>query len=185
MITGPSSAPAVPPAPMKPNRRLPCSAVNRSAMNDQNTATANRLNTLTQTKNTRATITSADAQRQAAARTAPDWRRRSDRRSEMKRARGSLRHQRAIERLRDQQRHEGGGEEPRQVTDAAGDAHLVAQRPQHVVAGEEREEIRERPQRRGALLRRCRHRAPHPVADHRHGASESFCLSSAAVTFWP
>ena len=28
-------------------------------MNDQNTATANRLNTLTQTKNTRATITGA------------------------------------------------------------------------------------------------------------------------------
>ena len=40
---------------MKPNRRLPCSLVNRSAMNDQNTDTANRLNTLIQTKNTRAT----------------------------------------------------------------------------------------------------------------------------------
>ena len=59
VMTGPNSAPAVPPAPMKPNKRLPCSAVNRSAMNDQNTATANRLNTLTQTKNTRATITGA------------------------------------------------------------------------------------------------------------------------------
>jgi hypothetical protein len=59
VMTGPSNAPAVPPAPIKPNSRLPCSAVNRSAMNDQNTATANRLNTLTQTKNTRATITGA------------------------------------------------------------------------------------------------------------------------------
>ena len=49
VITGPSSAPAVPPAPMKPNKRLPWSAVNRSAMNDQNTATANRLKTATQT----------------------------------------------------------------------------------------------------------------------------------------
>src|SRR5271169_1843774 len=57
VTTGPSSAPAVPPAPMNPNSRLPCSAVNRSAMNDQNTATANKLNTLTQTKNTRAMIT--------------------------------------------------------------------------------------------------------------------------------
>lgn len=47
----------MPPAPMKPNSRLPCSAVNRSAMNDQNTATANKLNTLSQTKNIRATIT--------------------------------------------------------------------------------------------------------------------------------
>ncbi len=49
----------MPPAPIKPNSRLPCSAVNKSAMNDQNTATANKLNTLTQTKNTRATITGA------------------------------------------------------------------------------------------------------------------------------
>src|SRR5262245_32787887 len=55
VIIGPTSAPAVPPAPINPNRRLPCSEVNRSAINDQNTATANRLNTLTQTKNTRAT----------------------------------------------------------------------------------------------------------------------------------
>jgi hypothetical protein len=59
VMTGPSKAPAVPPAPMKPNNRLPCSAVNRSAINDQKTATANRLNALTQTKNTRATITVA------------------------------------------------------------------------------------------------------------------------------
>ena len=55
VMIGPSSAPAVPPAPMNPKSRLPCSDVNRSAMNDQNTATANRLKTLTQTKNTRAT----------------------------------------------------------------------------------------------------------------------------------
>ena len=59
VISGPNRPPAVPPAPMKPNKRLPCSAVNRSAMNDQNTATANSEKTLTQTKNTRATITGA------------------------------------------------------------------------------------------------------------------------------
>jgi hypothetical protein len=34
VITGPSSDPAVPPAPMKPNRRVPCSLVKRSAIND-------------------------------------------------------------------------------------------------------------------------------------------------------
>src|ERR1700679_1523954 len=57
VIAGPSRVPAVPPAPMNPNSRLPCSLVNRSAISDQNTATTNRLNTLTQTKNTRATST--------------------------------------------------------------------------------------------------------------------------------
>ena len=59
VMTGPSSEPAVPPAPMKPKRRLPCSLSKRSAMNDQNTATAKRLNTLTQTKKTRAMKTGA------------------------------------------------------------------------------------------------------------------------------
>ncbi len=54
---GPASAPAEPPAAMKANRRLPCSAVNRSAMKDQNTDTANRLKTLIQTKNARAACT--------------------------------------------------------------------------------------------------------------------------------
>ena len=53
---GPASAPALPPAAMKPNRRLPCSELQTSAMNDQNTETANRSNTLIQTKNTRATV---------------------------------------------------------------------------------------------------------------------------------
>ena len=58
-MTGPSSAPAVPPAPMKPKRRLPCSLVKMSAMKDQNTAIAKRLKTLTQTKKVRATSTVA------------------------------------------------------------------------------------------------------------------------------
>ncbi len=56
VIAGPASAPAEPPAAMKPKRRLPCSLVQRSAMKDQNTETANRLKTLIQTKNTRATM---------------------------------------------------------------------------------------------------------------------------------
>ena len=53
---GPASEPAVPPAAMKANRRLPCSGEYKSAMNDQNTETANSTNTLIQTKNTRDTI---------------------------------------------------------------------------------------------------------------------------------
>ena len=60
VMIGPRSEPAVPPAPMKPKRRLACSLLKRSAMNDQNTATAKRLKTLTQTKNTRATATGDD-----------------------------------------------------------------------------------------------------------------------------
>src|SRR5882724_8967078 len=55
VIKGPSRPPAVPPAPMKPNNRLPCSLVKTSAINDQNTATAKKLKTLTQTKKARAT----------------------------------------------------------------------------------------------------------------------------------
>jgi hypothetical protein len=52
---GPASAPADPPAAMNPKRRFPCSLLKRSAMKDQKTDTAKRLNTLIQTKKTRAT----------------------------------------------------------------------------------------------------------------------------------
>ena len=52
---GPASAPTVPPAAMKPYSRFACAVSNRSAMKLQNTLIANRLNTLTQTKNARAT----------------------------------------------------------------------------------------------------------------------------------
>ena len=69
------------------------------------------------------------------------------------------RHQLAIERLGEQQAEKGGGEQPGQVFDATGDAHLVAQRTQHVVAGKQREEIGKGPQRGRPLPRRRRHRA--------------------------
>ena len=59
--------------------------------------------------------------------------------------------QEEAERLRQEQRHEGCREHPRQRLDAAGDAHLVPQRPEHVVAGEQHEEIREGPHCRRAL----------------------------------
>ena len=55
------------------------------------------------------------------------------------------RHQRAVEWLRDQQAEKRGGKEPRQVLDATGDAHLVAQRTQDIVAGKQCKEIREGP----------------------------------------
>ena len=87
-----------------------------------------------------------------------------------------FRHQRTVERLRDQQGDEGGGKQPRQVLDAAGDAHLVAQRPQHVIAGEQREEIGERPQRRRAFLRRRRHRPAQSNAGGRSWRQVQFLL---------
>ena len=54
---GPASAPAVPPAAMNPYSRFACAVSNRSAIRLQNTLTANRLTTLTQTKNVAPTCT--------------------------------------------------------------------------------------------------------------------------------
>src|SRR4029077_18713248 len=56
---GPASAPQLPPAEMKPNRRAACAGWNRSAIRLQKSETTNRLNTLTHTKNTRATAEGA------------------------------------------------------------------------------------------------------------------------------
>ncbi len=49
---GPATAPAVPATAMIGNSRRACSSLQMSAMKLQNTDTTNRLNTLTQTKNT-------------------------------------------------------------------------------------------------------------------------------------
>src|SRR5438477_554471 len=49
--SGPRIAPNEPPTAMKPTRRLPCSAANRSVMKAQKSVVAKRLKTLTQTKN--------------------------------------------------------------------------------------------------------------------------------------
>ena len=148
-------------------------------MNDQNTATANRLKTLTHTKNTRATHTGSMSRVSEQ----PEQREVGD--EELvddgdEAAARQPRHQRAVQRLQHQQRHEGGGEEPGQRLRAAGDGHLVAQRPQHVVRGEQREEIGERPERRLTLSRSCRNGSRQPPLQRRHGVSDSFCLSSAA-----
>jgi len=68
---------------------------------------------------------------------------------------------------------------------AAGDGALVAQRAQHVVRGEEREEVGERPQRRAPLAGRGRHQAAQAPPRRRHGAERSFSRSSAAFAFGP
>ena len=60
-------APSVAPAAMKPNRRLPCSVLNRSTTSAQNTETTNRLNTLVQMKNTRPAQTAASPDRKCCA----------------------------------------------------------------------------------------------------------------------
>src|SRR6266446_1501597 len=52
---GPASAPQLPPAERKPNRRAACSGRNKSTMRLQKSDTTNRLKTLTQTKKARAT----------------------------------------------------------------------------------------------------------------------------------
>ena len=78
-------------------------------MNDQNTATAKRLNTLTQTKKTRATITVATpavSSSQNRARLGGE---------KVVRDEACPRHsrdQRTVERLRHEQRDEGSGEHP-------------------------------------------------------------------------
>jgi hypothetical protein len=108
-----------------------------------------------------------------------------------------FRHQRAIERLRDEQGHECGGEHPRQVTHSARDGHLIAQRAQYVISRKQHEKISKRPQRRAALLRRSRHGAGYPALQafacagllarclDSHCGNDSFCFSSAALTCCP
>src|SRR2546422_597631 len=56
---GPASAPQLPPAERKPNRRAACSGRNKSTMRLQKSDTTNRLKTLTQTKKARATAGAA------------------------------------------------------------------------------------------------------------------------------
>ena len=53
--------------------------------------------------------------------------------------------QRAIERLQQQHRDEGAGEQQLQVL---GGTERVADRPQHVIAGQQEEEVRKRPAQR-------------------------------------
>src|ERR1700685_1287214 len=96
-----------------------------------------------------------------------------------------VRDQSAIDGLCYKQRDEGRSEEPGQHLDTTRNAHLITQRSQHVIAGEQREKISERPECRGALVWSRRYRPLDPSPQGGHGASESFCLSSAAVASWP
>src|SRR6185503_97977 len=66
------------------------------------------------------------------------------------------------------------------VAHAARYAHLVAQRPQEVVAGEQAEEIRERPEQRAHFLGSHRDDPGQPLH-----LSESALRTSSAVTILP
>ena len=149
-------------------------------MNDQNTATANRLKTLTQTKNTRATITGSIAERQQH----PEQRQVGDEEVVDDRDEAGARqprHQRAVERLGGQQRHEGRGEQPRQVPRPrrrcpSGRAAAAARSSRR--AGEE---IGERPQARAhscGVAGTPAQPAPHAFTAR---ATASACISSAVT----
>ena len=109
-------------------------------MNDQNTATANRLKTANPNVKHAGDHhrVNLKCQQQPEQREVGDEKMIDD--GDEAGARQS-RYQRAVKRLRDEQRHERRGEHPRQVAHAAGDAHLVAQRAEHVISRKQREEI--------------------------------------------
>ena len=65
--SGPSNAPALPPAAIGPNNRLASSPLKTSAMKLQNTDTTNMLNTESQTKNALAVATEPGSSRKATA----------------------------------------------------------------------------------------------------------------------
>ena len=102
-------------------------------MNDQNTETANSTKTLIQTKNTRATVcrSTPSVEQQPEDRQVDDEEVIDERDEAPAR---QPRHQRAVDRHGGEHDDEGGGEKPLQVPHAARDAHLVAQRPQDVIA---------------------------------------------------
>ena len=91
------------------------------------------------------------------------------------------RHHGAEQRHRGQHRDEGRGEQPLQVAHPARDAHLVAQRPQHVVAGEQAEEVGERPEQCPRLARAHLDRAAEPALQigFGHGTPHSRYRSNA------
>src|SRR3974377_2608950 len=90
-------------------------------------------------------------------------------------------YQLAINRLRDDHGEKGRRKQPGQISHAAGNAHLVAQRPQYVISGKKREEIGEGPQRRCALLPcRC-----HGSIEYAPYPGDSLCFCSAPPTAWP
>ena len=64
-------------------------------------------------------------------------------------------HEAGVERDGHEHQAEGRGEVPGQVVDAAADAHLLAEGAEHVVAGQQREEGGEGPERRSRLAGAC------------------------------
>jgi hypothetical protein len=77
------------------------------------------------------------------------------------------------ERDDDEHREESACEHPGQVLHPAGNPHLVAQRPQHVVAGEQAEEIDEREPKRAPLVAFDLHQLPPPIGHDRRSLISS------------
>src|SRR5438093_4759199 len=144
---GPASTPQLPPADTKPKRRSACSGRNKSSMRLQKSDTTNKLKTLTQTKNARATAGGAceqgvedehvgDEEKKGPGNEAP---------ARQTRCRPTEKRRRC------EHGREGRRKEPGKVFNPALHAHLVAKRPQDVVAAQHEEEAGERPQRRSDL----------------------------------
>ena len=150
----PTMAPSVAPAAMKPNSRLPCSEVKISTTIDQKIETTNRLNTEIQMKKKRPTQMVCSGVAKCSA--APNSKMVTGeeavgQRNELP-ARQQL-HQRRERHVQHQHDDQRAGEQPGQIVHAAGDAHLVADRPQDVVGREHREDVEPAPAERGKLGR--------------------------------
>ena len=89
----------------------------------------------------------------------------------------------AEQRHRRQHDDKGAGEHPRQVLHAAGNAHLVTQRAQDVIAAQQQEKIRERPQQRTELRRLDRDQTLQPAHWRGHGCRRHCSSVSGAIGY--
>ena len=153
VTSGPNTAPPMPPSAISENTRRAWLLPKMSAMTLQNSDTTNRLNTLTQTKNTTPSVARADAvlrherrhegeqaHDEEAVAPASSWRRR-------KRATSD-----AEDRRQQQHHHEDRAVEQRQRVRADRAAQLVAHRPDDVVRGHHEEKRQRGQHRRGGLF---------------------------------
>ena len=145
VMSGPAIAPAVPPSAMTGNRRRACCWSQMSAMKLQNTDAANRLNTLTQTKNTapsaRGLNKPVHREQRHECQQAGDEERIHQRHHDRSRP---ARHQRGEHRRQCQRRDEGRGIEPGQLGRTDRGRQLLAHRTHHVIPGQHAEEEHER-----------------------------------------
>ncbi len=148
----PATAPSVPPTATKPKSRRPCSGRKRSARKPQKTDTAKRLKMLAQMKNDLGDGEVPGLRREGEERPEederPDEDAVDDRDEDLPCEAGDEGAEERVERGGARERPD---EEPREGVFASADAHLVAERPDDVVAGEEEEEVGARPPEGGAL----------------------------------